>query len=213
VLSLPAPLPRLYAIADVEVLGEERTAAAIETMAASGVGWIQLRAKRLPGLSLDRLIRESLARLAGHEATLWIDDRADLAKIHGLAGVHVGQRDLPPAAARRVVGPGLGIGLSAHGAAQVEAADADPDIDVVAIGPVFPTSSKEQPDPVVGLAGVRDARRRTSKPLVAIGGLDAERAPAILDAGADAVAILGAICRGDVRANCERLLRAAGEAV
>lgn len=205
----PSPLPRLYAIADAGALGPERLPAAVETMARCGVGWIQLRAKSLAGEAYHRLILDCLERLAGLPTSLWIDDRADLARIHGLAGVHVGQHDLPPAAARRVVGPSAGIGLSTHTPAQVGAADADPDVDLIAIGPVYPTASKADAEPAVGLEGVREARRRTAKPLVAIGGLDADRLAAVFAAGADAVAVLGAICWGDLAASCERLLAAA----
>ena len=128
-------------------------------------------------------------------------------------GVHVGQRDLPPAAARRVVGANVKIGLSTHDEGQFAAADADPEVDVIAVGPVFPTTGKEDPDPVVGLELVRWARERTRKPLVAIGGIGAGNVAAVLAAGADAAAVLGAVCGGgvrEVRANCLRLLAEVG---
>jgi thiamine-phosphate pyrophosphorylase len=144
-----------------------------------------------------------------------VDDRADLAALFPVDGVHVGQRDLPPAAARRVVGGGVRIGLSTHDEEQLAAADADPAVDVIAVGPVFPTTGKEDPDPVVGLSFVRRARERTRKPLVAIGGIDAGNVAEVLAAGADAAAVLGAVCRGgvgEVRANCLRLVIAAGAA-
>jgi thiamine-phosphate pyrophosphorylase len=149
----------------------------------------------------------------GSETALWIDDRADLAALFPVAGVHVGQTDLPPAAVRRVVGEGVRIGLSTHNEAQLTAADADPAVDVVAVGPVFPTASKERPSPVVGLDFVRQARSRTSRPLVAIGGIEVESVAAVLEAGADAAVVLGAICRGGLReiaTNARRLLAAAG---
>ena len=103
-------------------------------------------------------------------------------------------------------------GFSTHGEEQLAAADADPEVDVIAVGPVFPTSGKEDPDPVVGLPFVRWARERTRKPLVAIGGIDAGNIAEVLAAGADAAAVLGAVCRGgagDVYANCRRLVAAA----
>jgi thiamine-phosphate pyrophosphorylase len=146
----------------------------------------------------------------GSGAALWIDDRADLAALFPVAGVHVGQTDLPPEAVRRVVGGGMWIGLSTHDEAQLAAADADPDVDVVAVGPVFPTAGKERPDPVVGLDFVRRARARTAKPLVAIGGIGAESVRAVLEAGADAAVVLGAVCRGDVGKNARCLLAASG---
>jgi thiamine-phosphate pyrophosphorylase len=149
----------------------------------------------------------------GSGAALWVDDRADLAALFPVAGVHVGQTDLPPVAVRRVAGKGVRIGLSTHDEDQFAAADADPEVDVVAVGPVFQTTSKERPDPVVGLDFVRRARARTAKPLVAIGGIDAETVAAVLEAGADAAVVLGAVCRGDlgeIATNARRLLAAAG---
>jgi thiamine-phosphate pyrophosphorylase len=178
-------------------------------MAGAGVRWIQLRAKRLAGGELYRVVAESIAAAAASGAALWVDDRADLAALFPLAGVHLGQADLPPGAARRVVGEGPWIGLSTHDAAQLQAAGEDAAVDVVAVGPVFPTRSKTAPDPVVGLPFVTAARARTAKPLVAIGGIDAGNVARVLAAGADTAAVLSAVCRGDVAANCRRLLRAA----
>ncbi len=207
--SAPAP-PPVYAIADAEALAPRRLAEAVTEMAAAGIRWIQLRAKRLPERALWDEAAACCERLAGSGVSLWMDDRADLAALLPFAGVHVGQRDLPPAACRSVAGAGRWIGRSTHDEAQLAAAAADPDVDVVAVGPVFPTRGKERPDPVVGLDFVRRARRLTGKPLVAIGGIDAENLAAVLDAGADSAAVLGAVCRGDVAANARRLV-AAGE--
>jgi thiamine-phosphate pyrophosphorylase len=111
-----------------------------------------------------------------------------------------------------VVGEGTWIGLSTHDEAQVEAAELDPEVDLVAVGPVFPTASKERPDPVVGLEFIRRARQRTGKPLVAIGGIGPENVTEVLAAGADAAVVLSAVCRGDlgeIAANCRRLLACA----
>jgi thiamine-phosphate pyrophosphorylase len=210
----PRPTPRppaVYAIADAAALGETALPDAVAEMAAAGIGWIQLRAKggRLADGELYRLAAACRRRLEGSRAALWIDDRADLAAVLGAAGLHLGQRDLPPAAARRVVGEGAWIGLSTHDPEQLGRADADPEVDVVAVGPIFPTSGKERPAPVVGLAGLARARRLTAKPLVAIGGIDAGNVARVLAAGADSAAVLGAVCRGAVGANCRRLLAAA----
>ncbi len=125
-------------------------------------------------------------------------------------GLHLGQDDLPPAAARPLVGPEVWIGRSTHDPAQVVGAEADPEVDVIAFGPIFPTSGKERPDPPVGLAGLRQARATTGKPLVAIGGIYAGNIAEVLAAGADCAAVLGAVCRGDVRHNCRELLAAVG---
>lgn len=207
---------RVYAIADAGALGGVALPEAVAAMAEAGIGWIQVRAKELSGLELYRAVEACCRALAGSGAALWIDDRADLAALFPVAGLHLGQSDLPPAAARRVVGEDLWIGLSTHDEEQLAAADADPAVDVVAVGPVFPTTGKERPDPVVGLDFVRRARRRTAKPLVAIGGIDAANLAEVLAAGADAAAVIGAVCRGgslgDVRTNCRRLLAAAGGA-
>jgi thiamine-phosphate pyrophosphorylase len=203
----------IYAIADAEALGSTPLPAAVGAMADAGVRWIQVRAKRLSGRELFAAVEGCCRELEGSGAALWVDDRADLAALFPVAGVHVGQTDLPPAAARRVVGDALWIGLSTHGAAQLEAADADPEVDVVAVGPVFPTVSKERPDPVVGLDFVRWARAQTAKPLVAIGGIGEAEVAAVLAAGADAAVVLGAVCRGggttEIAANARRLLLAA----
>ncbi|HSF41671.1 MAG TPA: thiamine phosphate synthase [Thermoanaerobaculia bacterium] len=200
----------IYAIADAEVLAPTPVPAAVAAMAEEGVRWIQIRGKRLSGSEWFRLVEECCRAVEGSGAGLWVDDRADLAALFPVAGLHVGQADLPPAAARRVVGPGVRIGLSTHTEEQVAAAGSDPDVDVIAVGPVFPTTGKDRPDPVVGLPFVRRARARTAKTLVAIGGIDAGNVAEVLAAGADFAVVLGAVCRGDVRANCRRLLAAAG---
>lgn len=203
--------PRLYAIADARALGEVSIAEAVRIMAAEGVRWIQVRGK---GLADDELFRqaEAAARaVEGTGASLWIDDRADVATMLGAAGVHLGQEDLTPEAARLVVGEQTWIGRSTHDEGELAAAAGNPEVDVVAVGPVFATASKERAAAVVGIEFVRRARRATARPLVAIGGIDAERAPAVLAAGADTVAVLGAVCRGDVAANCRRLLAAVEE--
>jgi thiamine-phosphate pyrophosphorylase len=203
----------VYAIADAGALGAIPLPAAVAAMAEAGVRWIQVRAKQLSGISWYRALEACCRVLEGSGVALWVDDRADLAALFPVAGLHVGQHDLPPAAARRVVGEGVRIGLSTHDEEQLAVADTDREVDVIAVGPVFPTTSKERPDPVVGLPFVRWARERTRKRLVAIGGIDAGNVAAVLAAGADAAVVLGAVCRGDVhaiRVECRRLLAAAG---
>jgi thiamine-phosphate diphosphorylase len=217
-------VPAVYAIADAATLGVDALPRAAAAMAAAGVGWIQLRAKpRPPAPPLDDrelydLVAAAVDALAGSGAGLWIDDRADLAALFPVRGLHLGQCDLPPAAARRVVGDGVLIGLSTHDEVQLAAAAADPEVDVVAVGPVFATASKARPDPVVGLDLVRRARRRLEeaaaggearKPLVAIGGIDAGNLAAVLAAGADSAAVLAAACREPVEESCRELLAAA----
>jgi len=148
----------------------------------------------------------------GSGVTLWVDDRVDVAALLPVGGVHLGQSDLPPSAARALLPSATLIGASTHDLAQLAAAAADVAVDVIAVGPVFPTRSKAAPDPVVGLDGVREARRFTGKPLVAIGGIDETNLAAVLAAGADAVAVLAAVCRGDVTSRCRTLIAAAAAA-
>ncbi len=206
--------PPLYALADGDVLGLERLPQAVGTMVAAGVEWIQIRAKRATDSELFALVERCLARLEGSGASLWVNDRPDLAALLPVAGVHLGQDDLPPSAAREALGRGSPrclIGRSTHNLEQAEAAAADADVDVIAFGPIFETGSKDRPDPVVGLPALSQVRRRVAKPLIAIGGITAENLAPVLAAGADTVAVLGAICHGDVARNCQRLWSAVKE--
>jgi thiamine-phosphate pyrophosphorylase len=128
-----------------------------------------------------------LCRSAG--ALLVMNDRADMAMLLD-AGLHLGQEDLPPGDARRIMRAGSVIGFSTHNEAQLRAADNEP-VDYLAIGPIFATGTKENPDPVVGVEELRRLRAFTEKPLVAIGGITRENAPQVFEAGADAVAVIG----------------------
>lgn len=225
-LRLRPPANRLYAIVDTGFFGSEPAAVtgAVRTLLDRGVRWIQLRAKGLPDLVAWRLaaavgqVFEEAAGADGEEDAplLWINDNAAIAAAlpasgprAGLrVGLHLGQDDLPPPVARRSVPPTCPIGRSTHDSEQAVEADRDPAVDAVAIGPAFGTTTKDRPDPVVGLAGVAAARAVTSKPLIGIGGIDAERAPRVIEAGADAVAVVSALDPRDLAASCHRLLRA-----
>lgn len=199
--------PRLYAIADVDFWGLPRLADSVVVMAEAGIGWIQLRCKSLDERRLFALVEECSRRLAGSSTALWLNDRADLAAIFPVFGIHLGQDDLPPEAARRVLGPGTRIGFSTHSLAQVGVAEANAAVDVVAFGPVFPTSSKKNADPDLGLAALRGARTATHKWLVAIGGIGAEQIAACREAGADAVALISALGEPNgLAARCKALL-------
>ncbi len=206
-------VPRIYALADRDALAGSSLVEAVKRMAAGGIRWIQIRAKTAPdrwlAAELDRCCKES----DRSGVDLWINDRPDLGRLYPVRGVHLGQGDLPPRVAREVVGKSLWIGWSAHDDGQVEDADADPAVDVVAIGPVFSTTGKRSPEPVVGLDGVHRARSLTAKPLVAIGGIDESNLGSVLAAGADSVAMLGAVCRGEIESNCRRLVELAEESV
>lgn len=141
----------------------------------------------------------------GNSITLIMNDRADLCLAAELDGVHVGQDDLSPESVRAIIGPDRCLGLSTHNPEQLREADLT-SADYLAIGPVFATSSKEKPDPVVGLEGVRQARALTRKPLVAIGGITRANAASVIEAGADSVAVISDLLR-DPRKSAEEFFR------
>jgi thiamine-phosphate pyrophosphorylase len=211
-------VPRLYAIADSATLAPESTGPVRVVDAACafadlGIGWIQLRLESLDDRGQWRVAEATVRRLEGYSVMLWINDRVDLGTILPFTGVHLGQHDLTPAQARRQMSRAR-IGLSTHDLRQLQAADEDPEVEVVAIGPVFATASKANPDPCIGLAGLGRARARTTKPLVAIGGITEETLPAVLATGVDSVAIIGALGRqpAEWRYRIPRLLAAAAAA-
>jgi len=139
---------------------------------------------------------------------LIMNDRADLCLAADFNGVHVGQDDLSPEAVRRMIGPDRWLGVSTHNPEQLREADLT-SADYLAIGPVFATSSKANPDPVVGLEGVRRARQLTRKPLVAIGGITRANAASVIKAGADSVAVISDLLL-DPRKSAEEFLRILG---
>ena len=186
-------LPPLYAIIDVSCFAPPlRTTEAIveyaRDVAAGGATLIQYRNK--VGTTRDMLSHaREIRRALGDEITLIMNDRADICLASDYDGVHVGQYDLSPEGARRVIGADSILGVSTHNLEQLREAEEGP-ADYIAFGPVFATSSKRNPDPVVGLEGIRAARAATSKPLVAIGGITRANAIAVLEAGADSVAVI-----------------------
>jgi thiamine-phosphate pyrophosphorylase len=229
-------LPRLYAILDAACFSDEAALfVAAESFVAAGCTLIQYRNKsgnarvmleqarqlklRLThpnatknvalgwGTHVD-LITSDATRLEEpleNSLTLIMNDRADLCLAAGFDGVHVGQDDLSPEAVRKIIGPGRCLGISTHNPEQVAEAD-QTSADYLAIGPVFATSRKENPDPVVGLEGVRLARQLTRKPLVAIGGIRRTNAALVIEAGADTVAVISDLLM-DPRKSAEEFLR------
>jgi thiamine-phosphate pyrophosphorylase len=159
-----------------------------ESLASAGADLIQYRDKQGAARELYEIGRSLVHRLEKFPVRLVVNDRPDIASIVGAGGVHVGQDDLPVAAARRIVGPDLWVGFSTHTLDQVREADAT-SADYIAFGPIFPTTTKAAPDPTVGIEGLRRARALTRKPLVAIGGIRLERAEEVWRAGADSVAV------------------------
>jgi thiamine-phosphate pyrophosphorylase len=184
-------LPRLYPILDAGLL--ERAGISVESFAhelrAAGIRFLQYRDKKATDEVF--LLRAALLRsiFPSSDSVLILNDRAYLMEFARYEGVHVGQEDLSPADARAILGPDVLVGVSTHGEDQLRIASQCP-ADYLAIGPVFATSSKENPDPVVGLKGVRAARALTTKPLVAIGGITRANCAAVLAAGANSVAVI-----------------------
>ena len=181
--------PFAYPIVDAGRLRGRDAAFVVDTLARAGARLIQLRVKGLADRPWLAMARAALAAARASGAPLVVNDRADIARIVGADGLHVGQDDLTGTDARKVVGPGVLLGVSTHHLAQLAAAAAEP-VDYVAIGPVFPTRTKDNPDPVIGLEMVRRARAATSRPLVAIGGITRDNARSVVDAGADGVAVI-----------------------
>jgi len=197
--------PRLYPILDAggfpDALG---LITAAEELAAAGVTLIQYRNKSGNARVMLEQARE-LKNCLGGSVRLIMNDRADLCLAADFDGVHVGQDDLSPESVRRIIGPDRWLGVSTHNPEQLREADLT-SADYLAIGPVFATSSKEKPDPVVGLEGVRLARALTRKPLVAIGGITRVNAASVIEAGADSVAVISDLLR-EPRKSAEEFFR------
>jgi thiamine-phosphate pyrophosphorylase len=187
-------VPRLYAIVDAAAFRkvEDLTTFATELI-AGGCTVLQYRNKNgNPGEMLRQALALKISAVG--EVKLIMNDRADLCLAAGFDGVHIGQDDLSPESVRGIIGSGRWLGVSTHSPEQIKQADRT-SADYLAIGPVFSTSSKAKPDPVVGLEGVRQARELTRKPLVAIGGISRANAASVIEAGADSVAVISDLLR------------------
>jgi len=201
-------LPRLYPILDAGCFPDANAMlAAAEELAAAGCALLQYRNKQGTARQMLEEARELRARL-GVSVKLIMNDRADLCLAAAFDGLHLGQDDLLPESARRILGPDRWLGVSTHNPEQLAEADKT-SADYLAIGPIFATTSKANPDPVVGLEGLRRARELTRKPLVAIGGITRANARSVIDAGADAVAVISDLLR-DPRKSAEEFLRVLG---
>ena len=199
------PLARLYAILDAACFPDAAAMfAAAEEIAGVGVTLVQYRNKCGNARRKVAEARDLRTRL-GASVRLIMNDRADLCLAAGFDGLHVGQDDLSAESARRIIGPARWLGVSTHNPEQLAEAD-QTSADYLAIGPVFATSSKANPDPVVGLEGIRGARELTRKPLVAIGGITRANARSVIEAGADAVAVISDLLR-DPGKSAEEFLR------
>jgi thiamine-phosphate pyrophosphorylase len=207
-LSRIIHLPRFYPILDSSQFSDRNALlAAAHELVAGGVTLLQYRNKVGSARQVLEDGRE-LKRRLGKSLRPIMNDRADLCLAAGCDGLHVGQEDLSPDGARRVIGPELWLGVSTHNPEQIKEADST-STDYIAIGPVFVTSSKLRPDPVIGVEGVRRARQLTRKPLVAIGGITRANALEVIQAGADSVAVISDLVR-DPRKSAEEFFRILG---
>jgi thiamine-phosphate pyrophosphorylase len=204
-------LPRLYAIVDAAFFSNsEEVVAFCEELLAGGCTLLQYRYKSANARVMIDQARELHKRCRTgvsdpHMPRLIMNDRADLCLAAVFDGVHVGQDDLAPESVRKIIGAERWLGVSTHNPEQLREADRT-SADYLAIGPVFSTLSKDKPDPVVGLDGVRRARQQTRKPLVAIGGITRANAASVIEAGADSVAVISDLLR-EPRKSAEEFFR------
>jgi len=185
-------LPRVYPITDTLLSGLSHTEQ-VKRLISGGATLIQLREKHSSPREFYDNARAALITARKSTVRLVINDRVDIALALKADGVHLGQSDLPVEAARRLLGEGAIIGISTHDLAQVKLAARMP-VDYVAFGPIFATATKGNPDPIVGLNALREARAiLSSLPLIAIGGITIRNAPVVFAAGADSVATIAGL--------------------
>jgi thiamine-phosphate pyrophosphorylase len=197
--------PRLYAIMDAVLLRTSELTFA-ELLAESGVELIQYRNKQAPSLSLFQVSQKLVSVLNPRGVKYVVNDRPDVAVLAAAQGVHVGQQDLDVEEARAICGATRWVGVSTHTLEQIQRADKS-SADYIAVGPIFATHTKDNPDAVVGLDFIRRARPLTQKPLVAIGGITLERAADVLRAGADSLAVArDLLCASDPASRARRFL-------
>lgn len=184
-------LPPLYVILDAALLPSDPIELANQMLDA-GARLLQYRNKTSSSRELLEASQSLCITVRQKGGMFVVNDRSDIARLAGANGVHLGQDDLEVSAARTIIGTTGIIGFSTHNLQQFRAA-AETDADYIAVGPIFATGSKANPDPVVGLEFLRSVRKLTSKPIVAIGGITLERAGQLIDAGADSVAVISDI--------------------
>jgi thiamine-phosphate pyrophosphorylase len=204
-------LPRLYVILDATLLPISPQDCAQE-LAGAGVRLMQYRNKAAPAREMLETSRALASLLAPRGVSFIVNDRPDVAMLAGAHGVHVGQEDLAPAQARLLVGNEKWVGVSTHNLGQFREAAAT-SADYVAVGPIFATASKANPDPVVGTELIRQVRALTDKPIVAIGGITLDTAASVIEAGADSVAVISDIVSAPDRSRrAQHYLNALGSA-
>jgi thiamine-phosphate pyrophosphorylase len=184
-------LPRLYVILDAALLTLPDTECA-QSLADAGVRLLQYRNKSASSRKLFDSAKKLSAQLRPRGVSFVVNDRADVAALVDATGIHVGQQDLSVENVRRVVGPSKWVGVSTHNREQFERAAAT-SADYIAVGPIYSTSTKTNPDPVIGIDFIRMVRTLTDKPIVAIGGITLDRASEVIRAGADSIAVISDI--------------------
>lgn len=197
----------LYAIIDPEHCRGRDPLAVAEAVLAGGCAALQLRAKQLPDRDKLALAQALAHRCLAARIPFWLNDRLDLALLVEADGVHLGQDDIPLSEARRLW-PNRMLGLSTHDLAQAQAAFAQ-GADAIGFGPVFSTTSKKNPDPCVGLDGLRAVCRAVPIPVIAIGGIDARAAADVAATGAAYAAAISALCAADDPGEAARIFHRA----
>ena len=191
-------LPRVYPLTDVQLSGLSH-AQQVQLLSAGGATLVQLREKQMPAREFYEQARAAVEVARRSGVTLIVNDRVDVALAANAHGVHLGQDDMPPDAARKLLGDEAIIGYSTHNIEQATKALSLP-VDYLAIGPIFATSTKSDTAPVLGLAGLRAVRKAIGAvPLVAIGGISLANAREVIEAGADSVALISAILSDSTR--------------
>ena len=200
-------IPRLYPIIDLEV-SRYPMEFLLQEFALAGLPWVQLRDKKANSRQLFANAQQLVELARRHGLTAIVNDRADIAWLSGADGVHVGQEDLPVEHARKIVGPKKIVGYSTHNLAQALEAEQS-SADYIAIGPVFATTSKANPDPIVPWEELREIRSRVKKPMVAIGGITSKNAKRLFDVGLDSVAVIRDLVGApDLRSQISQFLKA-----
>ncbi len=208
---LPLRLPEIYPITDKALARRASHLSIVKELVRGGARLVQVRDKQTPVLELLLDLERCAEFCCKHEVLLIVNDRCDLVLSAGAGGVHLGQDDLPPPAARALLGRSGVIGYSTHSIPQIRSANTLP-IQYMGFGPIYRTSTKRQAAPVAGISGLRRACRHSRLPIVAIGGIGIQEIRAVLDAGAASAAVISAVMgEGNIARTMDRLLRTARE--
>ncbi|MBZ5552539.1 MAG: thiamine phosphate synthase [Acidobacteriia bacterium] len=189
-------LEKLYAILDPSVRSELSVPTIAARLLKGGARWIQYRNKFAAGREMLADVATLVRAARAVKARIVVNDRADVAWLARAHGVHVGQSDLNVRQVRQILGPRKMVGISTHDLDQALAA-ANTSATYIALGPIFPTTTKKNPDPTVGLEGLREIRKYLAAPIVAIGGITADNAADVIAAGADSVAVISDLLRAE----------------